>query len=610
MTFQRIPALALVLTPVTLLYLGVFVWMGRYDAFWSEDAGIKYLQALQLMESRGTDAAIAYPGQSLDPHYQFHPLAGSHTRIRDGKVYSVYPLLFPLASALMLRWLGPPGLYVLPLLSSVALILVSYLLARQRRGDTQAVLIALCIACASPLLFYAFTFWEINTAALLLLAGVFVSVRWSPHAAGGNLAAGMLMGSVLFFRTELILFPAAYALARWSVRRRWAPCLWLGTGSAVMASVFLVFQQFTEGTLLTQFAHNLAALPDTATGVGGRLAHQLGVLRELLLAGHWDPRIDRLLLAPVAATGLWLALRSCAAAAPSPDPPSRWTGLALHARVAARLAGSRAAYGATLLLGALLLGGYVYHVSTSFTQSLPIRTTPVTSGLLVFSPWIILSFYRPPDSDATAAEWFRATLLTALAIGLIAPVSGGLQWGPRFLVPLYPLLILLVWESAAALRLQSTGRIGLTLLLCGFVLVSTVQQARGLHLLRAKKGFNQVLMQTIAASPVPTVVAQPWWIPLNAAAIYHQKEMFAAPGPEPLGRLLTRLRQDGREAFLLISEQDDRIIRGIETHYGLRPQRLVPMHSQVDRFFSVYIAAYRLPGRADPTGTGRRVKPR
>lgn len=609
MTFRRIPALALVLTPVTLLYLGVFVWMGRYDAFWSEDAGIKYLQALQLMESRGTDAAIAYPGQSLDPHFQFHPLAGTHTRIRDGKMNSVYPLLFPLASALMLRWLGPPGLYVMPLLSSVALILLSYLLARQRWSETQAALIALCTACASPLLFYAFTFWEINTAALLLLAGVYVSVRRSPHAAGDNLAAGMLMGSVLFFRTELILFPAAYALARGSVRRRWAPCLWLGAGSAVMASVFLVFQQFTEGTLLTQYAHNLAALPETVTGVGGRLAHQLGVLRELLLAGHWNPRIDRLLLAPVAATGLWLTLHSHAAA-PSPDPPSRWTGLARHARAATRLAGSRAAYGVTLLLGVLLLSGFVYHLSTSFTQPLPIRTTPVTSGLLVFSPWVILSFYRPPGSDAASAEGFRATLLTALAIGLIAPVSGGLQWGPRFLVPLYPLLILLVWESAAALRLQSTGRIGLTLLLCGFVLVSTVQQARGLHLLRAKKGFNQVLMQTIAASPVPTVVAQPWWIPLNVAAVYHQKELFAAPGPEPLGHLLTRLRQDGREAFLFISAQDDRIIRGIETHYGLRPQRLVPLHSPVDRFFSVYIAAYRLPGRADPTGTGRRLEPR
>ena len=42
--------LMLTLAAVACLYLSVFLWIGHYGAFWSEDAGVKYLHASSLAD--------------------------------------------------------------------------------------------------------------------------------------------------------------------------------------------------------------------------------------------------------------------------------------------------------------------------------------------------------------------------------------------------------------------------------------------------------------------------------------------------------------------------------------------------------------------------------
>lgn len=162
---------------IAAVYIACFLWVGGYGAFWSEDAGVKYLQAVNLIRSRWTDAAIGYPGRSIDPRLEFNPLAGTHTFVRDGRIYSIYPVAFSFLSSLLYARLGFPGLYLLPVLSTLAMIGLVYKTGRLILGARGAAVATLVAAFSCPTFFYAFTFWEMNVAAFMLMGGMCLVIR-------------------------------------------------------------------------------------------------------------------------------------------------------------------------------------------------------------------------------------------------------------------------------------------------------------------------------------------------------------------------------------------------------------------------------------------------
>lgn len=559
-----------VLSLIAAVYLGSFLWLGNYGAFWSEDGGVKYLQARSLARSCWSETALDYPGSAIDSRLEFNPLTGNHTWFREGKIYSIYPLAFPFLSSLVWSLLGHPGLYLLPVLAGLVSAGLTYGLGRLAAGEKAAALSALICGLATPIWFYSLTFWEITLASALLTGGVFQTLRLGPDASPSrSLRVGLGLGAAVFFRTELILVALAYLAVRLILRRDARQCGWLAAGVGADVAGFFLLQLLSEGSLLTQLRHNIAQRP-AEYAPGNLLAYKFGLIRELLLPGSISPGVNLLLLVPVVLFGLWLILRA----------RRGWT----------RLSGDVVT---TVIFSAVLMVA-LSRLIISLTDPFPIRSTPFTSGLLLFSPWVVLAVYRPRGGGAIGRELFWTTSLALGLLSIAVPTSGGLQWGPRYLVPLYPLFAVLSVEAFRRLRADSRWPGWLTVIFLALPALSVGLQGRGLILLRARKAFNRSVMAKLTAEPAAAIAAQPWWVPLSLAPLFPEREFFAARSPEQLSHLVERLREVNREELILIVENDRRVVAGMAKIDGLELSGIDRVDSEADDYFSLIILRYRL----------------
>ena len=580
----------LVLGLIAVVYLAIFLWMGNYGAFWSEDAGVKYLQALNLSRSHWTDASLEYPGEKIDPRMDFNPLAGAHTYTRNGKIYSTYPLPFSFVSSLALQRFGFPGLYLIPFLSTLILLAVTYRLGRLFFTIEHALLMTAVTAFATPIFFYAFTFWEINIAASLLMIGLYLSLKSGTEATLWRMVtAGAIMGSAVFFRAELILFAVSYIIARVISRKDRRHSSLIGAGAGISVFGFLMLQLATEGSIMVHLFHNISVRPQEFSTIGSFLHYKWGLIYQLLFSGHPETRMNALLLAPVVALSLWLAIRG------RKDSRSAYSAALLQAESATP--DKRREYACALLFSAVLLS-YLCYVVLSLFGRFPIRFTPFTSGLLLFSPWIAIGFYRPRGRGGIPVELFGTTVLFIVLMALVVPTSGGLQWGPRYLTAAYPLLVMIAWDSFILLRKTVKFRRRLTAVFLLLITVSLVHEGYGIYLLKRKKEFNRAVMSNLSSSPIETVVALPWWIPLSLAPIFPEKEFFAAREPGQLDRLIELLKKNRREDFILVAENNPRIMLTMAERYGIEPARIEQVRSGVDDYFTVLMILYRLPSQS------------
>lgn len=554
---------------IAAVYLACFLWLGDYGAFWSEDAGIKYLQAVNLIRSHWRDAAIEYPGRNVDPNLEFNPLAGTHTFMRDGRIYSIYPAAFSFLSSLLYAGLGFPGLYPLPFLSTLAMIALVYKTGRLILGNRGAVVATLVAAFSCPTFFYAFTFWEMNVAAFLLLGGMCLAIRNGdaarPRAA---LAGGAVMGAAVLFREESILLVASLVIVRCVFNRdaRGGVMVLIGAGIAGMGCI--AADRVVGGSGASHLLHNVAVRPHEFGSASGFIRYKWGLMRELLFGGNPDAWKNLALLLP-------------------------WGAYALAVVQSRRRADAVRERGMLAALSVILAGHCVY-LWLCRTSRYPVRLTMMTSGLLMFSPWVAFGAWMPQRRNPLHGELLRISVLCIVLICAFVPTSGGLQWGPRYLVVVYPLLALVSSASFAAWREESGRRAWLATVFAAFILLGVFNEFRGLELLKWKKDFNLRVMACLKGSTSDTVITIPWWAPLSAAPAFYEKDFFSARSPQDLNRLVALLREKQRRGFVLIAEDDPSIIDAVAARCYLMPLGITHVRMRGDDYFHLILAEYGL----------------
>ena len=442
-------------------YAATFALMPWQPIFWSPDEGGKYLLLRQLAAGLGSGMALAYPGAGLDPALAHVPLL--YWLGNGGAIYSWWPLWFPLISAPFYSLLGMAGLYILPLAGSVGTTFLVYraVFAVARRSGVAAGAAAI-VALATPLFFYTFTFWEHTLQVALILAAFFLLANDNSTARrpGRPLLAGICLGLAVYLRLESVLFVLAAGLAM---------ILWEVTepGTWVQRLAGLVKQR-------------------SAFGIGLLLAVTPLFLFNALVEGHWLGRR----YAVTVATALDRAV----------DPSASWAvrllpalavGVTNHNGVTLQpaLAWIFVLAGGVMLIGPWLMrrgwempvfaAGFILIGLSGLALFDPAGYTSV-HGLVLIAPAISFGTWAlaAPNPAARRWGWLAVTsLLAYLLFSLLAgwPGQGGLQWGPRYALPLYP-----VWIIAGTLGLRGqlpavddaarlSGRVilGLALLMVG-----------------------------------------------------------------------------------------------------------------------------------------------
>ncbi|MBN1146144.1 MAG: hypothetical protein JXA78_02730 [Anaerolineales bacterium] len=558
------PLLAATIALAVYLFSAWFVF--EAGAPWSPDEGAKLLQMLSLrIEGGALRCDIAYPGRALDPLLEF-ALAENPRQlfsVIDGRLELQRLPLFPLLSLPFYRWLGLHGLYLLPALAGAAIGPLA--LGLVERGERRGLAWAL-IAFGSPVFIYSSLFWEHTLAAALGLAGARVVFRacFDGEPAAGESApasrqtpAGQALAAVRSRRLAEALLAAGLMAA--AAYLRLETLLLAGAG---LAAAWLLCRRRRAWLLLCAALLGLALAPylplhASLFGGSGLPANARYLYRPLayLKSAGWGA-LPELLVGPGGEESLepgWMGWL--------------WSGAAVAAIAASLFPGANVAI---RNIRRLALGISAAAAACFLFNPAPYRAA---HGLLLAAPWALLGACAAPSAWRRGGLRLRAVALAA-ALGLLgyalamlglrgSSPHGGLEWGARFALPLYPLLALLAAHAPPAragqppspqqgrpaprgARLDAALLIALACLGVGF-------QARGVLTIRGDKQVNAALNQALLDIPERHILTDLWWLLPNAAPLQPRKALYSAAQPWELAAWVERAASQGVRQFGLVS---------------------------------------------------------
>ncbi len=536
---ERITAKSILWTValVGVIYLITMFTLPR-QGLWIVDNENRFLQVQALVDCDFSQYSIPWQGQPLDMNLSMNPLRfnpeGSFQEDKNGQLISVFQPAFIVISAVLYKWMGYWGLYILPLGAAILLLIGAARLAEVLYCNRLAAHLAVLLTgLATPAWFYSQVFWEHTTAACLCIWGLVFLTRFLEDNRMANLAVGFaFLVAAVFFRDVLGIFAMlVLGLAVIRKRKQWLRITL--TAAAVLAvglSLMMVFQWYTTGQPL---GFHAGTLLDSG---GGFLSH----LKE-------RPLLFYLYFCAAHPNRVW----SLVFAAPF------ILAFLIRPRLPQKVVARRAFWWAlaALFSGAFFLYGF-------FQAANPLRHLLLSNSFFFASPILILGLLRKRDDEsffgslAGSGFLLAAFCLYLLAYSLIAPWAGAvsLHWGARAVFTLYPVLAVLAagnlahWWSAGG---SGSGKSSLVFAL--LLLVSIIGQIGSLDMLKQKKTFSVELAETIAKFSDPVLVTDVWWLGHELHSVFYDKAIFYVRSQDDLTKLEAGLRKNGFHEFLYVT---------------------------------------------------------
>ncbi len=136
---------------------------------------------------------------------------------------------------------------------------------------------------------------------------------------------------------------------------------------------------------------------------------------------------------------------------------------------------------------------------------------------------------------------------------------GGKQWGPRFFLPVIPIIILILADIYAQWKLmvidirrrRSFAILAILTLGSGFI-VNTFIEARTLR----NENSNRVhpALSFVQQDPGNVIVVNAHFVTMELASIFREKDFFLAEDTAKFNKLLPFLKQQGVDHFIYINE--------------------------------------------------------
>jgi hypothetical protein len=487
----------------------------RHRVFWSPDSGLRFVQVEALIRQGYRRVSIPYPGAHLDPEARYLPFGGWFLSRREGALYIVYPPYFPALASIPYQVLGFPGLLVLPLAGVVA-VLWTTTRSVGASGSPWTALAVLAVL-STPLAVYGLLFWD-HAPAVGLSAGAVALLQPAGLEGRSALAflAGMLAGLGFWLRTEMYLFTLALILATWRV---------LGRRVAARLSVWALVPALAVWALnLHLFGHPLGLKGEAA--VGARLSEAHSALRTVT---SWTRR--RILAA-------YDLLISTEQPQDGEQPARVPASLAVSGTVAAGGAllvwGVRTQDPTRVLAGAVVaVFGPLWAAVTGQHLMGLLPTTPLLAAL----PLAVRSPLPEVRLPLLVGALYTAAVLATASVG-------GLQWGPRYLLPAVPLFAWAVFPALAhsARTWPSGGRVlrwAVAILVAGGLGVQTA----GFVAIRSNVAALAALSEEVERRSAPVLVSGAEPVLRAVAHLYFRRVLLRVDGPEALREVVRKLAQ-------------------------------------------------------------------
>jgi hypothetical protein len=519
--------------------------------FATGDAGVKLWQVQGILRTGQLDAPIEYAGAAYDPDHLYSPFVPPWFFWQDGQPYSEYTSPFIWISVPLYAWFDHAGLLIVPWLSGALLVIVTAWLVWRTSPTRGACLAPIVVGVSSPLLIYSLEFWEHTSGALLALLALaaLVKANEAPRPTRWLIAAGAALGLSLTMRAEMYVYPVAVVISWATLRRAGStsaapatyslrhvlerglyPLGWMTLGGAIVAGPWWLYQWIHWGSPLgPRVQQNLPLFGggDMLARLGDTTGHNEVMLWPIAGAGQ-DVLAALLIGAVVLALGLagWQRIQK------SPtriQRGGRWLQTAL-------------------LIGLAALT--TWRIAQGQRPNDLLSTFPAILLLL----WPLFSKSGVRNQKSEVARFLLVTSLAFISlVFLISPFEGGIQWGPRFLLPaIAPLAVVIVarldrvWGT-----LGRTDRIGLALLCAAVLIAGGGSTWSGVEFMRISQVSSEFMSEVIRQSPERVVVADGWFIPQSAPYTFADKIWLLAESDEAVYTLIQRLRKTTDEPNML-----------------------------------------------------------
>ena len=502
---------------------------------WTTDNANKFIQVQAILKSDFASLAIPWPGASIDPGFAYNPLPYHFSEIRDGEMYGVSSPIFAGLSALLFAGLGFSGLYLLPLICSLAMLAgVARIAGILHASHSVKHLAVLLTGLCTPVWFYSVVFWEHTVAACLCIWALFYFLEFLQAGSRGQLIRGSLVAALgVYFLADLylLLLVLVVSAAFWS-RERCPQVVWVCVATMVVCLLPLwLFQWKSVGQ---PFGLYFASFATATSSLGDHLVGRPGVFLNLFLRSSPSLLVSLIVSAPFLI--VWLV---------RPRYTNRAFGMAIPV------------FGVVALAAALVsLGGYL------FSQSPIAYMLNSANSLFTVAPVVALGFLRQRNSgtegESPLGRWlWMVTIGYGALYGLGTPEFGtvGIYWGNCFLLMDYPIWILLAsvnlvewWQGQG----QKSGWAILGVVLV--VLVSFGAQLYSLQVLGKKKSFTHELNEFVGQRPEQVILSNERWVPQELYTQFFDKLIYHVPKPEMLSRLTQTLMGRGHREYLLLTQ--------------------------------------------------------
>ncbi len=468
------------------------------QGFWVIDEGNKYIWAQNFAETGSLMlediAAEVSPGHSAFRR----PFS---VTVDDGsRQVSTFSPLFLIIDAPFAAWGGLKLALMIPLLAGLGLILAARRLALNLGLPFNFCTILLLGLC-SPLLFYSLTLWEHGLAVLIGLAALNTALS-AGDSAMRRILAGVMFALAVYIRPET----AVFALGAWIFLIRGRGSVLIGglVGVAALAGINWIL---TGSLIPLQIAANYA-------WKWGDIS-----LAELLTS-----RIESFYALLLEGSRLWY--------------------------LAALLIASAGAY---FFLPGVIKFAFpltsIVLVVVSFFDSTPFFNLIHRNSLLYCAPLFFVVIAFKPESER-GVSFKRLIIFTALLTPLIAPVFGGIHFGPRLLLAIVPLLGI---ASTAYIRQESeSGSVFRADAVYALILAQVLVTIWGVSLLQGRRKANFDRTQALLEKSKNSIVTRQWWLQQEMPELYQKRDFYLVDTSVELKKMLIDYYIGGVRFFTLL----------------------------------------------------------
>lgn len=498
-------------------------------AFFASDTGLRFIQIQAFTHNGGTSAAIPYPQETYDPTFEHVPYYVAYA-LHNQQIYLSVSSLFPFFASLFYKSFGWYGMIIPLVVGGVLTGLGTFLLAQSCRVQRPHLWLWLSVF-GTPVLFYTVQIWDHALATGLMTLGLGLTAVALIQSSGWKLALGGLLIALTFGqRPEMGVLALAGVVSLFVIHWRIWQQLWpLTVGGGVGTAVVALLNLHWQGHLLGfPLANNLLKI-----GV----PEQFPALAQI--------RATRPALPPAIERGRFLFHVD------GRDPITFTATLCILIAILLLFFGLRIPKyqkRQTFYAGLGFVGlAFILLTVTSWQQ-------PIL-GLLSTFPFLPLSLVFVPRkkeeshhvSAYTIYTWLFATSwLTIILMLLLWPSYGGRQWGTRYMLSVYPLLLVM-----AAFTIDRYGRelkrpLSTTLnhLTIGLALISVLFQLAGLRLLYQTLNFEAAFVSQIHALDVEIVFTSDPFLRATLGALDERDYFYVNNNDELRDLLNVALAQD------------------------------------------------------------------